>query len=413
MKFVLSDENLSSSCKILKTDSKIRLLPLDQIKDLLITDDNMSLILQQAIFQVLQPICDAKFNKHGYGFLYDRTYENAVADLSSIINHCKLYNIIKLKIVDLYQKLNHNKLMRQLWAFGIHDKKLLQIIRSIFTNSSIHLNYDFINLIYNIMLNELDMRIENMWNNHPLVYKYYIGHNKNGTEIKSSDYNAMRSHTLLKEVKFVRYKDEILIMCRSFEDSKIIQESITKWITKRLMLLCESSLVDIRKKYVDFGYLQFKAIHKGTNTNRKKRYVVVSKIGKMYLEELICNLHDRIKAIQHSKNIEDQAHKVFEYNKFVLKIHKQVEIATLVSKDMRRVSQVVSILFSNRLGNGRKGLRRSNVSKAQSKNMKIPSRYANSKQLRFFKPTGQPIFPIGYVQFRIPHQKKVVPIETR
>lgn len=43
-------------------------------------------IAQQCILQILEPICEAKFNKHSYGFRPNRSTEHAIADLSVRIN---------------------------------------------------------------------------------------------------------------------------------------------------------------------------------------------------------------------------------------------------------------------------------------------------------------------------------------
>lgn len=50
-------------------------------------------ICQQAIRQILEPICEAKFNKHSYGFRPLRSTENAIADVTQRINLGKLGNL--------------------------------------------------------------------------------------------------------------------------------------------------------------------------------------------------------------------------------------------------------------------------------------------------------------------------------
>ena len=55
-------------------------------------------ICQQAIRQILEPICEAKFNKHSYGFRPLRSTENAIADVMLRINQGKYYRAISLDI---------------------------------------------------------------------------------------------------------------------------------------------------------------------------------------------------------------------------------------------------------------------------------------------------------------------------
>jgi RNA-directed DNA polymerase len=51
-------------------------------------------IIQQCILQVLEPICEAKFHKHSYGFRPNRSTHHAKARFESLINMVGLYHCI-------------------------------------------------------------------------------------------------------------------------------------------------------------------------------------------------------------------------------------------------------------------------------------------------------------------------------
>jgi retron-type reverse transcriptase len=55
-------------------------------------------ILQQCILQVLEPICEAKFHKHSYGFRPNRSTHHAKARLESLVNMVGLYHCIDVDI---------------------------------------------------------------------------------------------------------------------------------------------------------------------------------------------------------------------------------------------------------------------------------------------------------------------------
>lgn len=61
-------------------------------------------------------------------------------------------------------------------------------------------------LLANIVLNELDHWVESQWQSNPVARKHSIGYNKNGSEILSHGFAAMRK-TSLKEMFIVRYAD--------------------------------------------------------------------------------------------------------------------------------------------------------------------------------------------------------------
>lgn len=86
-------------------------------------------IIQQCIKQVLEPICEAKFYKHSYGFRPNRSTRHAVARYSYLVNIMRLYYVVDVDIKEFFDNVNHAKLMKQLWTIGIRDKCVLKYYR--------------------------------------------------------------------------------------------------------------------------------------------------------------------------------------------------------------------------------------------------------------------------------------------
>ncbi|WP_321537751.1 reverse transcriptase domain-containing protein, partial [Streptococcus suis] len=86
-------------------------------------------IAQQCILQVLEPICEAKFYKHSYGFRPLRSADNAIMDCMYRMNKSHMTYVVDVDIKGFFDEVNHTKLMRQIWTLGIRDKQLLVIIR--------------------------------------------------------------------------------------------------------------------------------------------------------------------------------------------------------------------------------------------------------------------------------------------
>ena len=82
-------------------------------------------LIQQCILQVLEPICEAKFYKHSYGFRPNRLTDEAIARTNHLINISGLHYAVDLDIKGFFDNVNHAKLLKQLWNLGIQDKKLL------------------------------------------------------------------------------------------------------------------------------------------------------------------------------------------------------------------------------------------------------------------------------------------------
>ncbi len=85
-------------------------------------------IVQQCILQVMEPICEAKFSDHSYGFRPNRSAEHAIAQCMRLIQVQHLYYVVDLDIKGFFDNISHTKLIRR-YGHGNPDKKLLCIIK--------------------------------------------------------------------------------------------------------------------------------------------------------------------------------------------------------------------------------------------------------------------------------------------
>lgn len=108
--------------EIPKPDGKTRPLGIPCIDDRLV---------QQCIKQILEPICEAKFYKHSYGFRPNRSTDHAISRSMFLINKNKLHYVVDIDIKGFFDNVNHAKLKKQMWKLGIQDKNLLCIINKI------------------------------------------------------------------------------------------------------------------------------------------------------------------------------------------------------------------------------------------------------------------------------------------
>lgn len=88
-------------------------------------------LVQQCIRQVMEPICEAKFSDNSYGFRPGRSVEHAIARSNNLLQLSHLHYVVEFDIKGFFDNVNHTKLMRQIWAMGIHDKHLLYVLKQI------------------------------------------------------------------------------------------------------------------------------------------------------------------------------------------------------------------------------------------------------------------------------------------
>ena len=356
-------------------------------------------LTQQCFKQVLEPICEAHFSKHSYGFRPNCSVENAIADTYQRIQHSHLHYVIEFDIKEFFDNVKHAKLIRQMWTLGVRDKhflgKILRMLKAPVKMPSGELIYPtkgtpqggiISPLLANIALNELDHWVESNWEENPVVYKYAI--TKNGTKC---GYRAMRK-TNLKEMYIVRYADDFRIFCKTKTEAERTKIAITQWLSERLKLEVsqeKTRVVNVKKKYAEFLGFKIKVHSKGG------KQVVKSHISDKQLKTKKKALVEQVKRIARPRPKIGTYGEIRQYNLMVMGMQNYYRIATNISLDASKLNRVVMTVITNRLdGISRKGRKLTPAER---------TRYGKSAKLRFI--ANEPIYPIGYMQHKIPLNK--------
>lgn len=377
-------------------------------------------LVQQCIKQVLEPICEAKFSENSYGFRPGRSVENAISATYMRLNVSAAFHVIEFDIKGFFDNVNHSKLIKQIWAFGIHDKHLIYVLKQIL-KAPIKLENGEIEiptkgtpqggiispLLANIVLNELDHWVESQWQAHPATQNYKAQYNKNGIERKTNAYRAMRT-TNLKEMYIIRYADDFRIFCKTKTDAVKTKTAITKWLKERLRLEVseeKTRIVNVKRKNMEFLGFKIKVRSKGT------KYRVVSHMGDNQFEKCKKNLTTQATNIAKPRPKHNESMEVMLYDEMVVGIQNYYQIATHISEDCSRIAWHIEKTLYNRLtkqGASRYSRTGGILSDFETK------RYGKSKQIRFISGSRMPIYPIGYVKHKHPqgHNRAVCPYTT-
>lgn len=365
-------------------------------------------MVQQCILQVMEPICEAKFSENSNGFRPNRSAETAIAQCMRLIQVQHMYYVVDLDIKGFFDNINHRKLLRQIWALGIRDKKLICIIKEmlkapvilpdgkrIYPEKGTPQGGILSPLLANIVLNELDWWIASQWEQMPTKTKFKTRENTQGTEIKSHAYRALRRSNL-KEVHAVRYADDFKIFCTSHADAVKAYKATELWLKDRLGLNIsseKSKVVNLKRQYSEFLGFKLKVRKKG------KKYVVRSHMSDKAYRKAHTKITEEVAKLEHSSD-DAQFIQLQKYNSVVAGLHEYYCIATEVSQDFGRLAFAVNKQLRNRL--------KGDLSKkGQLRNGFIKEKYGASKQLRFLQ--GRPIVPLGYVQPKnAQHKRKAV-----
>ena len=369
-------------------------------------------LVQQCIKQVMEPICEAKFSEHSYGFRPNRSVEHAIAETYQRLQKSNLHYVVEFDIKGFFDNVNHQKLLHQIYSLGIHDECLKSKIKRILKAPVKMPDGKLVcpekgtpqggiisPLLANIVLNELDHWIESNWENNPVVYKYSVGKDAKGSEIKSSGYKAMRK-TKLKEMHIVRYADDFRIFCRTKTDAERTKIAITQWLYERLKLEVspeKTRVVNVKRKYSEFLGFKIRVHSKG------QKQVVQSHISDKQLKRKKQALIEQAKKIARPDPEKGEYGEIRLYNSMVMGMQNYYQIATDVNLDCKVLNRAVMTVLTSRLST-QKGSRLKRTGRKLTEVER--KRYGKSKMLRYVAGTGEPIYPIGYVQCKNPMNKK-------
>lgn len=196
-------------------------------------------VVQQAIAQILTPLYEPQFSDHSYGFRPKRNAHQALKKCRDYITEGYSY-AVDLDLEKFFDKVNHSKLIEVL-SRTIKDGRVVSLIHK-YLNAGVQVGGNFepsemgvpqggplSPLLSNIMLNELDKELER------------------------------RGH------KFVRYADDMVILCRSKRSAERVMGSIIRFIEDKLFLKVnkDKSQVAYISKVKFLGYSFYKTKGEG------------------------------------------------------------------------------------------------------------------------------------------------------
>ena len=193
-------------------------------------------VIQQAIAQVLTPIFEEQFSDNSYGFRPRRKAHDAMAKCIENANQGYKY-VVDMDLEKYFDTVNQSKLI-EILSRTIKDGRVISLIHK-FLRAGVIEQHTFKEtgvgvpqggplspLLSNIMLNELDQELER------------------------------RGH------KFIRYADDLMILCRSKKSAKRTMEKIVPFIEKKLYLKVNHEKTEVayigKVKFLGFSFYKKK-----------------------------------------------------------------------------------------------------------------------------------------------------------
>ncbi|MFD2924507.1 group II intron reverse transcriptase/maturase [Halobacillus naozhouensis] len=298
-------------------------------------------VIQQSFKQVLEPIAEAKFYNHSYGFRPLRSAHHAMARVQQLINLSSFHFVVDVDIKGFFDHINHTLLIKQLWNMGIQDRKVLACIGRMLKaeidnegvpNEGVPQGGILSTLLANIVLNDLDQWIAGQWEFFPLTKPYQSKVGERYAKKRSS----------LKEGYIVRYADDFKILCKDGKTAQKWYHAARLYLKDRLNLDIspeKSQIVNLRKRESEFLGFTIRADKKG---KRRVARTGVKEDKKQKIKKETKKLVRRIKASPSAMN-------ALLFNSFVLGIHQYFKRATKVNLEFSRLAYDLGAFIYNHL----------------------------------------------------------------
>ncbi len=216
-------------------------------------------IVQECIRIVLEPILEAQFFEHSYGFRPMRDTAMALDRITSLTHSTGYHWIVEGDISKCFDKIDHRVLLKRLYHVGIKDKRVIQMLKAMLKAGI--MNECEVNeigspqggivspLLANAYLDMMDEWVSKQWECKRTNHLYSTQGNK---------IHALKATSLCPGY-IVRYADDFVIVTDSREHALSWKSRLETFLRSELKLelsLSKTLVTNVRKKYVKFlGYM--------------------------------------------------------------------------------------------------------------------------------------------------------------
>jgi group II intron reverse transcriptase/maturase len=270
-------------------------------------------IVQEIVRVVIEPILEAQFFDHSYGFRPMRDASQAIARVHFILWHTKCTYAVEGDIRAFFDHVNHNILLKKLWKMGIRDKRILMLIKKML-KAGIFQEIEenelgtpqggiISPLLANVYLHDFDKYVAEQWEEHP-KQAGYVQKRYAFTSMAKQGYPAYY---------LIRYADDWVILTSSPESAIKIKERAKQFLEQngQLELSEEKTLIT----NVRTASLTFLGTETRLRPSRKgKGLVTYSRPSRKALIGAIQSLQKQAEKIKRAQSRDRTIQEILRYN---------------------------------------------------------------------------------------------------
>ena len=217
-------------------------------------------IIQECVRIIIEPICEARFYPHSYGFRPYRAQKHAVRDIINVIN-ASTYSkdqpvwAVEGDIKGCFDNIDHRILLQKIWRIGIHDKRVIKIIQQMLKAGYIEsgarndtklgtMQGGILSpLLSNVYLNDFDWYVGRM---------YMEPHRK--CKHKCNDTRRLKWLGVTPKYNF-RFADDWVILTSTEQEAYRLKRVMTKYFRNKMKLELSQEktfVTDLRTEGIHF-----------------------------------------------------------------------------------------------------------------------------------------------------------------
>lgn len=265
-------------------------------------------VVQECMRIVLEPICEAQFYPHSYGFRPYRAQKHAIRDIVNVINAgcCSPDQpawAVEGDIKGCFDNINHRLLLQKLWRMGIHDKRVLSIIKAMLKAGYIESGIYYATTIGSPQGSILSPLLSNVYLND---FDWYIGRSymepHRQCKHKCNDTRRLKWSGITPKYNY-RFADDWVILTSTQAEALRLKRQLTKYFRYRMKLDLSQEktyVTDLRTDGIHFLGFVVKAERKRKTPDPATWSETL--VGKPFpdmkrLTKKICNLSKEVRRI--------------------------------------------------------------------------------------------------------------------